>query len=307
MRIGLVVELNGTPAGGEQPVAGWEQIRSQVVLAEAIGFDSVVFEDGLLYEYGGAPRGLWESVAIAGAIAASTTRIEFGQSVINAPYRSPAMLAKIAITLDEISGGRYIFGIGAGNTPDSDYAAFGFPRDKRFSRFAEAIEVIHALLKTGQVDVEGEFISAVNARTVIAGPRPGGPPIVIAAGGPRMLRLVAKYADTWNWWTTSAPAIDSLGPTLTELQRACEEVGRDPLTLGKTVDLYSFDPLGAFHGPPGEAPAFGTEPAEMVDHILTLGAVGVDEVRCHLHAPAGAGRIDAIAAMTDTVGLVHGG
>jgi len=97
-----------------------------------------VFEDALLYLGEKGADGVWESVSIAAALAAVTDRIHLGQSVINSPYRSPAMTAKIGDTIDEISGGRYVLGIGAGNTPDSDYEAFGFPTDKRFSRFAQS-------------------------------------------------------------------------------------------------------------------------------------------------------------------------
>jgi alkanesulfonate monooxygenase SsuD/methylene tetrahydromethanopterin reductase-like flavin-dependent oxidoreductase (luciferase family) len=305
MRIGLVVELNGTDSGGERPVERWEGILDQVRSAERIGFDSIVFEDALLLEYGGEPRGLWESVAIAGAIAASTTRIEFGHSVINMPYRSPAMLAKIAITLDEISGGRYIFGIGAGNTPESDYRAFGFPTDFRFSRFAEAIQIIHGLLRAGEVDFSGDFYDASKARTIIRGPRVSGPPILIAGGGAKMLRLVARYADAWNWWT--ATTVAAVEPTIAALVRACEEEDRDPGSIWRTVDMYSFDPLASWAGATDERPAFGSQPDEMAANILEMGSLGVDEVRCHLHAPGGVDRGDVVAAMADVVDLVHAG
>ncbi len=145
MKIGLINQLNGSP-DGPLPAPTWESIGERASVAEAVGFDSFVFEDALLYRDAESSRGCWESASIAAALAASTSRIEIGPSVTNAPYRSAALTAKIAETIDEISGGRYIFGIGAGNTPD-DYEPFGFPTDHRYSRFAEAIEIIHGLLK----------------------------------------------------------------------------------------------------------------------------------------------------------------
>jgi len=126
-----------------------------VAVAEAVGFDMFVFEDALLYRGAEKTEGGWESMAVAAAIAASTRTIEFGQSVVNSPYRSPALVAKTAKTIDEISGGRYVLGIGAGGTDDADYEAFGFPTDHRFSRFAEAIEIIHTLITTGRLDFAG--------------------------------------------------------------------------------------------------------------------------------------------------------
>lgn len=170
MRIGLINQLHGRPDGGT-PAPTWESISARAAAAEAAGFDIFVFEDALLYRGDAATDGVWESVSIAAALAASTSKIDIAQSVLNSPYRSPALTAKIAETIDEISGGRFILGIGAGNTPDSDYEAFGFPTDRRFSRFAEAIQIIHALLKHGRVDFEGEYYSARNAEMVLRRPR----------------------------------------------------------------------------------------------------------------------------------------
>lgn len=299
MRIGLVIELNGTPEDGERPVSPWEEVRALARAAEEVGFDLVVFEDDLLLEYGGEPRASWESVAIAGAIAASTDRIEFGHSVINMPYRPPAMLARIALTLDEISGGRYSFGVGAGNTPDSDYEAHGVPKDFRFSRFEEAIQIIHALLKEGTADFEGRFLTVANSRTILDRVRPNGPELVIAAGGPKMLRLAAQFGDAWNWWTAEDPS--KLAEVIEELDAACDEVGRSRDSIRRTIDMYSFDPLGLWSGEPGGGPAFGSTLEEMVAHIEAVGALGVDEVRCHLYTPAGGDRVATARAMEGVI------
>jgi len=130
MRIGLITQLHGRP-DGDTPTPSWESISARAATAEAVGFDMFVFEDALLYRGKEATDGVWESVSIAAAVAATTSRINLGPSVANSPYRSPAMMAKIADTIDEISGGRFVLGIGAGNTEDSDYEAFGFPTDSR--------------------------------------------------------------------------------------------------------------------------------------------------------------------------------
>ncbi len=270
-----------------------------------------VFEDALLYRGEEHTDGVWESVSIAAAIAATTRRIGLGQSVINSPYRSPAMTAKIADTIDEISGGRYVLGIGAGNTADSDYEAFGFPTDRRYSRFAEAIQIIHGLLKEGAVDFEGEFYTAKQAELVLRGPRPQGPPINIAAGGPKMLQLVARYADAWNWWgwdETIDQTQERLKPIVESLEQACEAVDRDPSTLGRTFDLFTVVPEGfSEHGGSVEGldmqqPVVGTS-EEIASYILSLGDLGFEQVCCEVYPKTAA----AVEAMQPVVDIVHAG
>ena len=301
MRIGLINQLQGKP-GPDQPT--WESLRARAAAAEAVGYDIFVFEDALLYRSEVDSSGCWESASIAAALAAVTDEITLGQSVVNNPYRAPALTAKIAETIDEISGGRYILGIGAGNTPDSDYQAFGFPTDKRYSRFAEAIQIIHSLLKTGKAHFEGEFYTVDRAEMVIRGPRPDGPPINIAAGSPKMLSLVARYADAWNWWgwgETYDETIERMAPIITTLEEACESIGRDPSLLPRTYDLYTVVPPGfSAEGIEMDQPLVGSV-NEIADRIISLGELGITEVRCDLYPKS----IDAIAAMKPVVDLVH--
>ncbi len=312
MRIGLINQLHGSP----QRAPTWQSISQRASVAEAVGFDSFVFEDALLFRDSESSQGCWESVSIAAALAATTSRIEIGPSVFSAPYRSAAMTAKIAETLDEISGGRFIFGIGAGNVPDYDYEAFGFPTDHRYSRFAEAIEIIHGLLKDRTMDYAGAYHFARNAELVLHGPRPQGPPIIIAAKGVKMLRLVARYADCWNWWIYDyRSAMESLQPLIEELERACDEVGRDPATLQRSLDFYTVAPLKSV----GDNKSALTESTEEVDgmqptvltgtaeeiagKLLDFAALGFDEIRCDVHPKT----TEGIEAMKQVVELVHVG
>jgi len=305
MRIGLVNQLHGRP-GVTTPPPTWDSIAERAVTAEAVGFDSFVFEDALLYRGEEATNGVWESVSIAAALAATTSEIHIGQSVINSPYRSPAMTASIAATLDEISSGRYIFGIGAGNTPDSDYEAFGFPTDRRYSRFAEAIEIIHSLLKTGKADFEGEHYTVKEAELVLRGPHPQGPPINIAGAGPKMLRLVAKFGDAWNWWgwdETLEDLSDRLEPLIEQLERACEDEGREPSGVTRTLDVYTVVPE-AFGGGDGDGlemkqPVHGSS-GDIAAYLLGLGELGFDEVRVDVW-PKTAAAIEALEPVVDAV------
>jgi alkanesulfonate monooxygenase SsuD/methylene tetrahydromethanopterin reductase-like flavin-dependent oxidoreductase (luciferase family) len=304
MRIGLITPLNGRP-DGDRPPPTWESVARLAHTAEDVGFDMFVYEDALLYRGAEATNGLWESMAISAGLAVETDRISYGQSVVNSPYRSPAHLAKIAETLDEMSGGRYVLGIGAGNTEDSDYRAFGFPTDKRYSRFAEAIEIIHSLLKTGAVDFQGDFYSALDAELVLRGPSATGPRINIAAGGPKMLRLVARYADEWNWWTwdeTIEQLSERMAPILEELESACAEVGRDQATLTHTIDLYSVVPPGSDVLMPKRESPVGGGVDGIVAYIAALREMGFTEVRCDLGSTDPA----AVEAMAPVVEAVHG-
>ena len=302
MRIGLVMGLHGGPPESSREAPRWEGIRRQARAAEAAGFDLVVLEDALLYRDEDETVGYWESIVVAGALAAATECIQIGHSVLKGPYRSPALVAKIAETLDEVSGGRYVLGLGRGNVPDHDYAAFGFSGGDRTARFEEALHIIHGLLKDGRVDFAGSHWSAREADLVMRGPRSQGPPIVVAAKGPRMLRLAARYADGWNWWT-DAPDLGPLRPVVDELERACAEVGRDPLTLPRSLDVYSLDPLGRF---PDQA-AFGAGPERIAEQLLAFGELGVEEVRVNLyHPPDDLAVLDeALARLSGVVATLH--
>jgi alkanesulfonate monooxygenase SsuD/methylene tetrahydromethanopterin reductase-like flavin-dependent oxidoreductase (luciferase family) len=309
VRIGLNTHLFGRPVGAHTPPS-WESLRDRASAAEAAGFDSFVFEDSLSYRWGDAGvDGSWESVSIAAAIAASTNHIEIAHSVFNNPFRSPALTARIADTLDEISGGRYVLGIGAGNATDADYAAFGLPSDHRYSRFEEAIQIIHGLLKTGAVDFEGEFYSARQCELVLRGPRSEGPPINIAGRGPKMLRLVARYADAWNWWgwdETVVEVAERIGPVIAQLDRACEAEGRDPSTLARTFDVFTIVPEGfstdgmTVYHQPMEQPVTGSS-EQIAEYIRGLGRIGFQEVRCDVYPQTS----EAVEALQPVVELVH--
>ena len=280
-------------------------MRDQALAAQAAGFDLVVFEDALLYPDEDGSTGVWESVSMVAAVAAVTSTIGVGHAVINSPYRQPALTAKIAATLDEIAGGRYTFGIGLGNTPD-DYPLFGMDADPRYSRFAEAIKIIHGLLRTGRSDFEGAYYRATGAELVLAGPRPAALPIIIAAGKPRSMRLVARYADEWNWWVGERDGLARLRELVAEMERACDEVGRDPGTLRRSLDVFSVAvpgvPEPAADG--NELQLAGSSDA-IADALLAYGELGFAEVRVNLRVPSDVPRPDAIAWMQEVVSRVH--
>lgn len=167
------------------------------------------------------------------AVAEATQHIEIGPLVVCNSFRNPAILAKQASAVDEISHGRLILGVGAGwNEPE--YQAFGLPFDHLVSRFEEALQIIKPLLRDGRVDFEGQYYQARNCENLPLGPRLEGPPLMVGSEqGPRMLNLTARYADLWNTGYMGEP--ETMAEPLSKIRAACREIDRDPATLGITA------------------------------------------------------------------------
>ncbi len=179
----------------------WPELLDMVRAIEDGGFDSLWIGEHLLYRWPGQPeaRGPWEAWTMLAAIATATSRVEFGPLVACAGFHNPALLAKQAATIDEISGGRLILGLGAGWN-ETEFRAFGFPFDHRIDRFEEAFTIIRTLLRDGAIDFDGRFYQARDCEISPRGPRPDGPPLLIGSNGPRMLRITMPHAQSWNSW-----------------------------------------------------------------------------------------------------------
>ena len=204
--------------------------------AEALGYDSLWFADHLLMKMPEVePQGAWEAWSVLAALGAVTERIELAPFVTCTGYRNPSLIAKIAETVDEISSGRLILGIGAG-WAEPEYRAFGFPFDHRVSRFEEGLRIVHGLLRHGRVDFVGRFHEARQCELQPRGPRPGGPPILIGSIGARMLDLLARYGDLWNaYFSHTKNRPDGVPPLRERVDAACRAAGRDPATVGRTA------------------------------------------------------------------------
>jgi len=213
----------------------WPEYVAMAQAAEEVGFDTLWLGDHLLYRYAdGSARGPWEVWTLLSAIAASTSRIKLGPLVAATAFHAPAMLAKMAATVDEVSGGRLIVGLGAGWN-EIEFAAFGFPFDHRISRFDEAFTIIRTLLAEGRIDFDGQFFQARDCELLPRPATPGGPPLMVGSIGPRMLEITLPHVQQWNVWyrqSNNSPA--GLAPILRQIDDACRAVGRDPGTLEKT-------------------------------------------------------------------------
>lgn len=259
--------------------ARWNEIKAHAVAAEQIGFDTVWVPDELLWGFTNPSgrRGWWECVAIAGAVAASTSRVAVGTWVMAGNYRNPALAAKIVETLDEISAGRFILGIGAG-AGDREAEAFGYPKDHVYSRFEEALEILVPLLRAGKADHHGTYFQAVDLELRPRGPRPGKIPLMIGAHGPKMMRLAAKHADIWSGYATEGSKPKTLAPLLDAFSTTCEVVGRDPASIGRSLGVV-VEPTKAT----GAAAAGYGEPIrgsaqEIAEAIAEFGALGVTQI-----------------------------
>lgn len=231
MKIGLFLISGDIESTGT--VLTYRELRKYALTAEECGLDSIWLPDHLLLQLPGRARaGIWEVWTVLSGLAESTTRIELGTLVVCTAFRNPAVLAKMAVTLDAGSNRRLILGLGAGwHKPGFD--TFGSPFDHRAGQFEEALEIIVPLVREGKVDFTETYVSAPECE-LLPGPARA-IPILIAATKPRMLRLTAKYADSWN--TNWLGDVSALAPARAALDAASVETGRDPSTLEVTVGI----------------------------------------------------------------------
>jgi alkanesulfonate monooxygenase SsuD/methylene tetrahydromethanopterin reductase-like flavin-dependent oxidoreductase (luciferase family) len=299
LKVGIMLPIIEGLMEGES--ARWSDILAIARKAEELGFDSLWFTDHLIFRLLGKedkPVGMWEGWTLLAAIAASTSRIELGPFVSCVSFRNPALTAKMADTIEEISGGRLILGLGAG-WHEPEYEAFGFPFDHRASRFEEGFTIIRSLLQDGHVDFAGTYHSARDCELRPRGPRPQGPPLMIGTKGPRMLRIAAPYVDSWNSDWTSKPS--ALPPMHEIVDAACRDVGRDPATLERTagvlIDLPGRDPARSGRASVTGAtepttkpdpPATGT-PEELAELLRGYARVGISHVQVWLDPATVAG------------------
>jgi alkanesulfonate monooxygenase SsuD/methylene tetrahydromethanopterin reductase-like flavin-dependent oxidoreductase (luciferase family) len=276
----------------------WPDILALARYVESLNFQSIWVVDHLLFEQpSGRERvGLWESWSLVAALAATTSRVEIGTLVLCTAFRNPALLAKMAATVEDISNGRLILGLGAGNN-GFEHHMFGYPFERRMSRFVEGLTVIHGLLRTGQVDFEGRHLQARNCELRPRGPRERGPTIMVGTAGHRGLRAAAQYADMWNvpW-----PRIRNTASGFAELQllvdEACHDVGREPRTLSRSAAVLVEIP-GTPPYPVGYPawnrelwPPISCSPPELAERLHQFAQAGVDHLQVWVHpsTPAGA-------------------
>lgn len=288
LKVGLLFATWEYPSTGV--VTQWRDVRERILRAEELGFDSAWLVDHFLFRHPPEPTaGFWDGWSCLAAIAEATTRVELGLLVACTAYRHPVILAKAADTIDEISGGRTILGIGAGWT-ETEFQALGAPYDHRVSRFEEALTMIATLLREGKIDFEGQYYQARECELRPRGPRPKGPPIMVGATRDRMIRLAARHADILNrdFGPTSHADLEAWHA---RVDAACSTVGRDPSTLERTVAVAINLPNAGSTIP---REALTGSPEELAKSLRAIAADGVTHVQIWLE-PATLAGIEAFA------------
>ena len=225
------------------PNVPWVELRARAVHCESLGFDLIGLADHFI-DWTNPPADWFESWSLMGALAEATNTIRLTTLVSQIPLRHPAMLARQALTLDHVSNGRIEVGLGTGLTIDPSYAMMGIPNwgeGERVDRFAEYVAVVRGLLANGQSSFSGRHYQIdgawMNPRSV----QQPHPPILIAALGPRMIRIAAEYADVWNSLSFKQDPGEQLAETtgrIEQLHRSCEEHGRDPAEIRISYSIF---------------------------------------------------------------------
>ena len=273
MKIGVLLPQSASDGSG----GTWSGIAALARQAEVGGADSLWLTDHFFSREDdasvGSETGYHEPWTLLSALAAVTSRVELGTLVLATSFRPAGMLAKMAATADDVSGGRLILGLGCG-WHEPEYVAFGYPFDHRVGRFEEALRIIAPLIRGERVTFEGAYQQVCDAAIL---PPPVRPrlPILVAAKGERMLRLTAEHADAWQTAWFGLPD-ERYRDRHRNLLAACAAVGRDPATLEITVGIEVDESSGG----PGSLPidsdaivtALAAWRAEGADHVQ-LGVV----------------------------------
>ena len=285
--------------------ARWPDLRALAIRAEELGFDSIWYGDHLLYRRPGdeRARGPWEAWSVLAGLAAVTSRILIGPLVAATAFHNPAMLAKKAATVDEISGGRLVVGLGAGWN-ETEFRAFGFPYDHRISRFEEAFTIVRTLLRDGAIDFAGTYYSARDCE-LVPRPRPGGPPLLVGSSGERMLAITIPHVDAWNAWFDSFGNRPEGVPALRDrVDAACRDAGRDPAAIARTLAVQVRLPGGSGRlagdgGRPANPPVSG-RPEEIAGILRAFADEGISHVQLVVD-PITLASLDALAPVLEAL------
>jgi alkanesulfonate monooxygenase SsuD/methylene tetrahydromethanopterin reductase-like flavin-dependent oxidoreductase (luciferase family) len=285
----------------------WTELLAMARRIEDLSYDSIWVGDHLLYRVPGEPpRAPWEAWTLLSALAAVTERVELGPLVACTAFHNPAVLAKKAATIEEISNGRLILGLGAG-WHEPEYRAFGAAYDHRVGRFEEAFTIVRTLLREGEIDFAGLYYQARDCVLTPRGPRPGGPPLLVGSFGDRMLGITMPHVDYWNAWYAdfgNDPA--RLASLMAKIDAACLAAGREPSEVRRTVAVLvgMTGSTGRAAADPAEraiAPLKGTS-EQLAEHLRTFARAGISHVQLVLDPIT----LDAIEEFAPVLDLLDG-
>lgn len=262
----------------------WPELIAMARSAEEVGFDSIWLGDHLLYDLpDGTVRGPWEVFTSLAALAAVTSRVQLGSLVASLGFHEPAMLAKMAATVDGISGGRLILGVGAGWNR-REYDAYGFSYDHRVDRFEEAFGVIRRLLAGDTVTHTGVYYTLDSCVVDPPAARPGGPLLMLGSNSPRMLSIGLPHVHQWNvWWSLYGNTPEGFAAVVADVRARTEAVGRDPDEVEATACVYVQLPSGGGRtmGDPTStsAPPVAGTTRQIADRLAAFAAAGAHHLQ----------------------------
>jgi probable F420-dependent oxidoreductase len=254
----------------------WPELAAMARAAEEMGFDSIWLGDHLLYrDDGREERGPWDCWATLAGLATVTSRVELGPLVACTAFHQPALLARTAAAVDELSGGRLRVGLGAGWN-EVEFRSFGLPFDRRVSRFEEAFEIIRRLLAGERVTFAGSFNRLDDAVIL---PRPTRiAPLMVGGDGPRLLAVTLPHVDWWNtWYDRYGNVPDRFAELNLRIDEACESAERNPRDVKRSACLFvrigegAGERLTAREAPP-------IQDDDVPAALATLAEAGADEV-----------------------------
>ena len=257
----------------------WPELIAMTQAAERVGFDSAWLGDHLIYDLpDGTPRGPWEVYTSVAALSAVTERLQLGTLVSSLGFHDPAMIAKMSATIDAISGGRFVLGVGSGWN-EREYRAYGLPFDRRVDRFEEAFGLLRRLLAGETVTHSGTYYTL--DRCVIDPPptRPGGPVLMLGSNSPRMASIGLPHVDSWNvWWSIFGNTPEGFAEVVADMRARTAAAGRDPDEVEATACVYVQVPggVGRTMGDPSMAriaPLRGS-PHELAEQLAAFGTAG---------------------------------
>jgi alkanesulfonate monooxygenase SsuD/methylene tetrahydromethanopterin reductase-like flavin-dependent oxidoreductase (luciferase family) len=256
----------------------WPEYLAMARAAEAVGFDSIWVGDHLLYrDDDGRERGPWDAWTLLAALAAGTERAQLGPLVACTAFHPPGLIARMAAALAEVSGGRFVLGLGAGWNED-EFRAFGLPFDHRVSRFEESFTIVRRLLAGERVTLDGRYVQAQDA--VLLPPPPARPPLMIGSNGPRMLSIALPYVGVWNTWYVdfgnSAEGFAALNERISETARLA---GRNPAEIERSACVYvALEGAGAERANTHEAPPLDGLAERIASGLSEFAEAGADEL-----------------------------
>jgi alkanesulfonate monooxygenase SsuD/methylene tetrahydromethanopterin reductase-like flavin-dependent oxidoreductase (luciferase family) len=257
----------------------WPEYLAMAQAAEEVGFDSIWLGDHLLYRDGddGRDRGPWDAWTLMAALAAGTQRVQLGPLVACTAFHPPGLIARMAAALAEVSGGRFVLGLGAGWNED-EFRAFGLPYDHRVSRFEESFTIIRRLLAGERVTLDGRYCQAEDAVLRPAPPEP--PRLMIGSNGPRMLSIALPHVEAWNtWYEDFGNSPEGFAALNDRISAAARDAGRDPSDIERSACvLVALGASAEEHGRTSEAPALEGSSSEIASRLRELAEAGADEV-----------------------------